>query len=108
MQFNTAYMRELAPYGITADDVARAGCYSFDLAAWRLRIHIKRDKGDLWTRAANYHSHTPRYNAIYRSDLIRRAAKWAYWLQARFKTYDFGVPNGIATVKPMPTSSVTK
>jgi hypothetical protein len=92
MQFNTAYLRELTRYGITANDVARAGCYSFDLAAWRLRMHIKHDGGDLWTRAANYHSRTPRYNAIYRSDIIRRAATWAKWLESRFATYNFDAP----------------
>jgi hypothetical protein len=92
MQLNTAYLRELTRYGITANDVARAGCYSFDLAAWRLRMHIKHDGGDLWTRAANYHSRTPRYNAIYRSDIIRRAATWANWLESRFATYNFDPP----------------
>lgn len=59
MQFNTSYLSDLARYGITARDVAAAGCYSFDLAAWRLRQHLRSDKGDLWTRAANYHSRTP-------------------------------------------------
>ena len=33
MQFNTSYLSDLARYGITADDVAAAGCYAFDLAA---------------------------------------------------------------------------
>jgi hypothetical protein len=68
------YLRDLAKYGITANDVAAAGCYSFDLAAWRLRMHIRNDKGDLWTRAANYHSRTPQFNAVYRADLMRRAS----------------------------------
>ncbi|MDO9161241.1 MAG: transglycosylase SLT domain-containing protein [Methylococcaceae bacterium] len=96
MQFNTAYLSDLARYGISANDVAAAGCYSFDLAAWRLRQHIKHDKGDLWTRAANYHSKTPHYNAIYRADLMAKAVKWADWLDARFVTYDViksGIPN---------------
>jgi len=88
MQFNTGYLSDLAKYGISANDVAAAGCYSFDLAAWRLRQHIKHDKGDLWTRAANYHSKTPHYNAIYRADLQAKAVKWADWLDARFVTYD--------------------
>jgi hypothetical protein len=64
MQFNTLYLRDLTRYGITANDVAAAGCYSFDLAAWRLRMHIRNDKGDLWKKSANYHSRTPRYNTI--------------------------------------------
>jgi hypothetical protein len=88
MQFNTLYLKDLAKYGITAGDVAAAGCYPYDLAAWRLRMHIKNDKGDLWTKAANYHSRTPQYNQAYRADLIRRAVKWANWLEARFQTYD--------------------
>ena len=88
MQFNTLYLGDLARYGITADDTAASGCYSFDLAAWRLRQHLRKDKGDLWTRAANYHSRTPRYNAVYRADLMSRAVKWADWLDARFVTRD--------------------
>lgn len=85
MQFNTNYLKELKQYGITAKDVAASGCYSFDLAAWRLHHHIKNDKGDIWTKAANYHSKTPCYNARYRSDLIKKAVKWADWLEALFK-----------------------
>jgi hypothetical protein len=88
MQFNTSYLAELSRYGIAAADVAAAGCYAFDLAAWRLRMHIRNDKGDLWTKAANYHSRTPQYNAVYRADLMRRATKWADWLDARFVTLD--------------------
>lgn len=88
MQFNTGYLTDLARYGITASDVATAGCYSFDLAAWRLRQHLYKDKGDLWTRTANYHSRTPQYNHVYRADLIRKASKWADWLDARFVTFD--------------------
>ncbi|MCW8166051.1 lysozyme family protein [Verminephrobacter aporrectodeae] len=88
MQFNTAYLADLSRYAITANDVAAAGCYAFDLAAWRLRGHIRDDRGDLWTRAANYHSRTPQHNARYRADLMRKAAKWADWLEARFVTRD--------------------
>jgi hypothetical protein len=78
----------LARYGITAKHVAAAGCYAFDLAAWRLRLHIKNDAGDLWTKAANYHSRTYRYNVVYRADLMKKAVKWADWLAVRFVTYE--------------------
>lgn len=84
MQFNTAYLRDLSKYGITADHVAQTGCYSYELAAWRVRQHIKNDKGDVWTKVANYHSRTPEYNAKYRTDLIVKAVKWANWLEDRF------------------------
>ena len=84
MQFNTHYLRDLAKYGITADHVAARGCYAYNLAAWRLRMHIRKDEGDLWTKVANYHSRTPYYNSIYRAAIERRGAKWATWLQTRF------------------------
>jgi len=102
MQFNTAYLRDLTGYGITPDDVAAAGCYAFDLAAWRLRQHIKKDKGDLWTRVANYHSRTPQYNATYRADLLVKAGRWADWLEARFVTRDVTKANALPS---MPANS---
>ena len=108
MQFNTVYLRDLARYGITPADVAAAGCYAFDLAAWRLRQLIRKDRGDLWTRAANYHSRTPQYNAVYRADLLVKAGRWADWLEARFVTVDAtkvgalssSMPGAPATVQP--------
>jgi hypothetical protein len=94
----------LSRYGITADDVAAVGCYAFDLAAWRIRGHLKNDKGDLWTKAANYHSRTPRYNAVYRSDLRVKAAKWADWLEARFVTVDV---TKVGAARSMPVTAVS-
>ena len=89
MQFNTSYLYHLKPYGNTAVDVEQTGCYPYELAAWRLRSHILHDRGDLWTRVANYHSRTPSHNARYRRGLMRKAAKWAEWLSARFHTVRF-------------------
>ena len=86
MQFNTAYLGDLARHGITIDDVAQSGCYPFDLAAWRIRQHIKNDQGDIWTKASNYHSRTPKYNSKYRADLIVKAVKWADWLENNLTT----------------------
>jgi len=108
MQFNTAYLGELARYGITANDVAASGCYSFDLAAWRLRKHIRNDKGDLWTRAANYHSRTYRYNVVYRADLMAKAVKWADWLDARFVTFDITKPGAPALAPTVQQSAPEK
>jgi hypothetical protein len=88
MQFNTAYLSGLTRYGITPEHVAQPGCYSFTLAAWRIRMHIQNDRGDLWTKVSNYHSYTPHLNAAYRVDLIRRAARWEKWLSTRFSTRD--------------------
>ncbi|TKW64673.1 MAG: conjugal transfer protein TrbN [Paracoccus denitrificans] len=106
MQFNTAYIRTLARYGIGTADVAQAGCYPYDLAAWRLRGHIKNDAGDVWTRVANYHSRTPRYNAPYRAAIMGFARQWGNWLSARFHTYDtltVAMPQGTATRQAVDT-----
>ena len=86
MQFNTNYLVELSVYGITAKDVADSGCYPYELATWRLRNHILHDKGDLLTKAANYHSRTPEYNSIYSAKLKVAAARWANWLAKHFNT----------------------
>ncbi len=88
MQFNTTYLKDLSKYGIKPDHVSAAGCYAYDLAAWRVRLHIKNDQGDIWTRAANYHSRTPKHNARYRVDLMGRANRWANWLENRFATWN--------------------
>ena len=89
MQFNTRYLRELARYGITPANVAAAGCYAYELATWRIARHLANDAGDLWQRAANYHSRTEIHNARYRRALKVRAARWAAWLKARFRTREF-------------------
>ena len=102
LQFNTAYLNSLARYGITANDVAAAGCYPFDLAAWRLRQHIKNDNGDLWMRVSNYHSRTYIHNTKYRVDLMMKAVKWADWLAARFVTYDVTKPDTPASLSSVP------
>lgn len=102
LQFNTDYLADLAKYGITPEDVANTGCYPYELAAWRLRGHIRGDTGDVWTRAANYHSRTPKYNAIYRAKLIRAAGKWADWLAQRFNTRDVLAANTPGDVSKTP------
>jgi hypothetical protein len=91
MQFNTSYLATLASYGIKAADVAGADCYPFELAAWRLAGHFARDSGDPWTRAANYHSRTPHYNAIYRRKLKAAASRWEAWLRERFDLREVAV-----------------
>lgn len=107
MQFNTHYLKDLKKYGIIAEDVAQPGCYSFDLAAWRLRGHLRHDKQDLWTRAANYHSRTPKYNHIYRADLIKKAQKWGHWLEVRFPTYNVVEP-GVTPLRVIHTKALVE
>ncbi len=98
MQFNTAYLKTLGRYGILPEDVARAGCYAYDLAAWRIRGHLTRDQGDIWTRAANYHSRTPYYNQLYRADLMVKANRWANWLEQFMQSNSAAITT--YTIKP--------
>lgn len=86
MQFNSAYVqRDLSQYGITPEDVNCEGCYPYYLAAWRIKGHLENDRGDIWTRVANYHSRTPKYNQIYRAKLIDKAEQWSVWLRTYFE-----------------------
>jgi hypothetical protein len=77
MQINTVALKDLMPYGITEHQVMAAGCYPYYLAAWRLSGHLNNDSGDLWQRAANFHSRTPSHNRDYRAQLIQRASQIA-------------------------------
>ncbi|PHV39213.1 conjugal transfer protein TrbN [Janthinobacterium sp. BJB304] len=92
MQFNSAYLLQLRQYGITPAHVAAKGCYPYYLAAWRLRQHLLHDTGNLWARAANYHSRTAQYNLPYRVDLIRKGNKWAMWLDYNLSFVPLAVP----------------
>lgn len=102
MQFNTAYLATLRRWGITPAAAALPGCYPYDLAAWRLRGHLRHGKGDVWQRAADYHSRTPVHNAKYRAYLVVSAARWARWLSARMPTYEQGT--GGAPAAPVAAS----
>jgi hypothetical protein len=73
MQINSVMLKKLQSYGITEQHVLASGCYPYLLAAWRLSGHLRKDQGDLWQRAANYHSRTSIYNQRYRRQLIARA-----------------------------------
>jgi hypothetical protein len=112
LQFNTAYLRSVARYGIGPAEAGRPGCYAYHLAAWRLRQHLAHDAGDVWTRAANYHSRTPSLNAEYRAQIMPRGERWASWLHARWPNLPLA-PAGAArtpSVRPakpaIPRSSV--
>jgi len=114
LQFNTAYLRSLAPYGIGPAEAARPGCYAYHLAAWRLRQHLAHDAGDLWTRAANYHSRTPGLNADYRAQIMVRGARWAGWLHARWPSLPMAAtsvavrPPTRTTIRPSSVSSALR
>jgi hypothetical protein len=107
LQFNTAYLATLAGYGITPAMAAQRGCYPYQLAAWRLRYELKTEHGDVWTRAACYHSKTPYYNAIYRQIIIRYGAFWQRWLETHFVTRVLGTP-GLQRPAGIPVRLITQ
>lgn len=82
-QVNTATFRaELAPHGVTLHDLQWRGCYNAEIAGYLLgkRLNEQGSSQDYWTKAANYHSKTPKYNSIYRKKLVALSAEWANWL----------------------------
>jgi hypothetical protein len=88
MQINTVSLADLRKFGIHEKHVLAKGCYPYFLAAWRIAGHIKSDSGDIWQRAANYHSRTPYFNRVYRAGLLRSAAKFASLLDLDSKSFD--------------------
>lgn len=89
MQINTVSLADLRQFGIEEKHVLAKGCYPYYLAAWRIAGHLKYDSGDIWQRAANYHSRTPYFNRIYRAGLIRKAEKIARRLSIKEPIADF-------------------
>ena len=77
LQFNTSYLKELRPYGVTDQAVQSRTCYPFHLAAWRIRQHLN-ESGNVspLTKAAFYHSRTKKHNERYQRLLLANAAKF--------------------------------
>lgn len=91
-QINSVHLKELSDYGVPPEVakhyLTNDGCYSADYAAYRLQRCFNdsslKGKG-FWTRAACYHSKTPKFNAIYQEKLKPAAMHWADWLSRNFK-----------------------
>jgi hypothetical protein len=85
-QINTATFRsELAPHGVNLHDVQWRGCYNAEIAAFLLRKRLNEPgQQDFWTKAANYHSKTPKFNNIYRKKLVALSTEWANWIQTNY------------------------
>lgn len=71
---------------ISPEDVAMRGCYNAELAAWLVNKRINENTGqDFWTRVANYHSKTEKFNKIYKNKLIPLVISWGQWLSRNNK-----------------------
>ena len=89
-QINTVHWKPKGFFGgrisVKKKDVAWRGCYNAELAAWLLYQHIRAPSpDDFWTKAANYHSKTKKFNEIYRKKLIHLSIQWGNWLQQKYK-----------------------
>lgn len=91
MQVNEIYIYDLNKkhgLNLTKEDFLKKDCFSFEVAAFKVKEHIKFDQGDLLTKIAMYHSRTPRLNKIYKKKLINHARYWSdFLLKNNFKLY---------------------
>lgn len=88
-QINTIHFKPRGVFhgkpGLNPRTAAEYGCYNAQLAAFLLRRALKSTVSkDYWTRAAAYHSATPKYNAIYKRKLITLSTQWGDWLKGRY------------------------
>lgn len=90
-QINSTHLKELSDYGVPKEVskyyLMHDGCYGAEYAAYRLQKCFAdpdlQGKG-FWTRAACYHSKTPKYNLIYQGKLRPLSEKWGAWLSQHF------------------------
>ena len=82
-QINSIHFDRARKLNASHNDLATRGCYNAQFAAMLLSEALnQRTKQhlDLYTRAAGYHSWTPKYNSIYKKKLVKYTAQWQDWL----------------------------
>lgn len=83
-QINSIHLPRARKYSATREDLATRGCYNAEFAAMLLSEalnHNLMQRKDVYTRAAGYHSWTPKHNAVYRKKLVKYLAEWQTWLR---------------------------
>ena len=63
-QINTVWLKEIAPYGFTKEDIQYNPCINAKVATWILAKNIATGK-TIWHGVGSYHSRTPTYNQSY-------------------------------------------
>lgn len=83
-QINTIHLPMIAQkFKGSKEDVMNRGCFNARIAAYLVREaihHPKKQHLDFYTRAAGYHSWTPKFNQLYRKKLIVYTKQWQSWL----------------------------
>lgn len=80
-QINSSWLPTLARYGYTKNDIQFDPCKNVMAGTWILAKGLAQGKS-VWSGAANYYSHTPALNSLYRNDLYKRYQKIASVLLA--------------------------
>lgn len=94
-QINTIHLPRIAQLGGSKDDVLRRGCFNAEVASLLLHeaiTHPRKQHEDLFTRAAGYHSWTPKHNRNYRNKLINYTRQWQAWMRANNMGALIGAP----------------
>jgi hypothetical protein len=74
MQINTTWLKKIAPYGFTENDILYDPCKNVEVGAWILSTSIAGEK-DLHRGIGNYHSHTDKLNSTYSESVFKKINK---------------------------------
>lgn len=102
-QINSIHFDRARKLNASHNDLASRGCYNAQFAAMLLSEALnQRTKQhlDIYTRAAGYHSWTPKYNSIYKKKLVKYTTQWQDWLSANQFQIDSGIKNNVYQSKP--------
>ena len=68
MQINSIWLKKLAAYGYTKDDLQFNACKNVEAGSWILAKNLASGKS-AWSGVGDYHSHTIKFNQAYRSSV---------------------------------------
>ena len=79
---NVTYYDDFATNTVpVVEEILNNNCYAFEIAAFKVREHLKNDKGSFLSKIANYHSRTPDLNKNYQTKLIQHSNIWRNYLK---------------------------
>lgn len=70
MQINTLWLKEVAQYKVSKDDLKNNPCVNIYVGTWILSNKIS-EAGDVWKGVGNYHSKTPRFHKRYLAKVVK-------------------------------------
>lgn len=77
MQINDTWLPKISAYGYTKNDIQYNACKNVFVGTWILSQSIAEGK-NIWQGIGNYHSHTHRYNELYRHDISKYYEQISY------------------------------